>query len=459
MTRDNLTLWQRFNLWFRALDDFRLLMLGYASYCLIGAAVLCLPLCHVDGASGSAIDHLFTAVSAVSTTGLVTIPTSDSYSFFGEAVILMLIQLGGIGYMTAGSFLVLTLSGHLPAWRRRVSAAAIAAPGEFDAAGFVRQVVWFTLAIEAVGALLLYLLVFRGSGADSPLWQSVFHSISSFCTAGFGLFSDSFESWRHDTALNVVISALSILGSIGFIVTADLWRSLRSRRVSATLTTKIIITGTAVLLAAGTLMFWLDEPLGQDLPAGERWMAAFFQVMTASTTVGFNTLPVGSLCHASVAMLIILMVIGASPSGTGGGLKTTTVTALWAVASSVIRGKPRAEFLGRTIPANRVRAAVASATFYGLTLGLAVWLLAMTWPNGNQPPLADQIFEVTSALGTVGLSRGITGSLTDWGKLLVVFVMFVGRIGPLGLAYSLSRRVGHDTAVLTLAKKEEDVVV
>jgi trk system potassium uptake protein TrkH len=158
-------------------------------------------------------------------------------------------------------------------------------------------------------------------------------------------------------------------------------------------------------------------------------------------------------------MLIILMVIGASPSGTGGGLKTTTVTALWAVASSVIRGKPRAEFLGRAIPANRVRAAVAAATFYGLMLGISVWLLAMTWPQECDPPLADQIFEVTSALGTVGLSRGITGNLTDWGKLLLVFVMFVGRIGPLGLAYSLTRRVGHNTAVLALAKREEDVVV
>ncbi|MBP6506094.1 MAG: hypothetical protein KA257_00895 [Opitutaceae bacterium] len=445
------TLWRRLVLRLERMDIIRLVILGYASYVLLGWLLLCLPISQKLPGTG-ALNHLFTATSAISTTGLVTVSTSGAYSGFGQGVIALLIQLGGLGYMTIGSFTVLSLSGKLSPLRQRVGATALSLPEGFQIVAFVRLVVGFTLAIEAVGAVALY-FVFLAHGTPQPGWSAVFHSISAFCTAGFGLHDDSFESYRGDVALNVILTGLSYLGAIGFIVLSDAWDFLRGRKAWLTLTSKIILASTLWIAVIGTVLFFVDEPAVAGLPAGERWMASLFQVMTASTTVGFDTVPIGHLSMSSLFLITLVMMIGASPSGTGGGIKTTSFTALWAVMMSVIRRREEVTFLGRVIPENRLRAATANFLFYCITLAAGLYALTLV----EAAPLADQMFECASAIGTVGLSRGITAGLSDPGKLIIIALMFVGRVGPavLGMAFfEPSRDFGKDEPI-----QSEDVAM
>lgn len=428
------TLWGRFVHRIEHADPLRVVILGYLSYVLIGWALLCLPVSQ-QATGATALDHLFMATSAMSTTGLTTVSTADTYSFFGELVIMFLIQAGGLGYMSMGSFLMLSLSGRLPTVHHRVSSTALTLPAGFDLRHFLRLMILFTFAVETAGAVALYFMVFLPHGAPQPLWQAVFHSVSAFCTAGFGLFNDSFESYRGDVWLNLILIALSYLGAIGFIVVSDVWHSCRHGGARVTLTSKIILLSTACISIVGTVLFFLDEPAVQTLPIGERWLASWFQIMTASTTVGFDTVSIGGLSASSLFLLVVVMMIGASPSGTGGGIKTTTFTALWAVMSAVVRRRPEPVFMGREIPETRVRAAVASFLFYCLTLAAGIYALALV----ETAPLADQMFECASALGTVGLSRGITSALSDWGKGIVIWLMFLGRVGPVAMGMAFFR--------------------
>lgn len=443
-------LWRRFMRWANQTDPIRLVVLGYLSYTLLGWVILCLPVCRQSG-DATVLDHLFTATSAVSTTGLITVSTADTYSWLGETVIMLLIQFGGLGYMTLGSFVLMAISrGQLSPLRRRISGTALALPPDFDVRGFLRLIVIFTLGVEAVGAAALYFGVFIPHGTPAPLWQSIFHSVSAYCTAGFGLFNDSFESFRSDTTLNLTIIILSVLGAIGFLVVHDTWQSLIHRGMRVTLTTRIILTSTAAIIGLGTILFALEEPAIRNLPAGERWLASVFQVMTASTTVGFDTVPIGSLSVASLFLLTLVMMIGASPAGTGGGIKTTTFTALWAVMLGVFRRRAKTTFLGREIPDARIRTAIASLLFYCVTLAVGIHAMTLVEPTA----FGDLLFECTSALGTVGLSRGITNQLTTAGKAIIIALIFVGRAGPLVLGMAFFK------ASLVRARKlpEEDIV-
>lgn len=417
--------------WLRRLDTIQLLVLGYLSYVLLGWGLLCLPISH-QTPGASKLDHLFTSTSAVSTTGLATVSPSDSYSLFGEIVIALLIQFGGLGYMTISSFVMLAVAGDLSPMRRRISQATLTLPEGFELKRFLGVICVFTLLIETIGAVALY-PSFVAHQAPQPVWQAIFHSISSFCTAGFGLFNNSLEDYRDDVWMNVVVTALSYLGAIGFIVLHDLWLSLRHRKPHVTLTTKVILWSTLWITIIGTVLFAIDEPTVQSLPPAMRWLASLFQVMSASTTVGFNTISISGLSMSSLFLLTLVMLVGASPSGTGGGLKTTTVTALWAEMMSVVRRQEQTTFLGRAIPEPRMRAATAGLVFYLLTLAVGIYALALV----ETAPLPDQIFECASALGTVGLSRGITAQLTVAGKWIVICLMFIGRVGPviLGMAF------------------------
>lgn len=408
----------------------RQIALGYGLYMLFGWFALMLPVSHAGGAG--ILDHLFTAVSAVSTTGLTTTPTGDTYTLFGEMVILLLIQIGGIGYMTAGSFVVLAHRKRLPAFRERVGRAVFTLPDGITVASLVRGAMFFTLFIEAAGATALY-FAFRDAGSTRPLWDAVFHSVSAFCTAGFGLYGDSMESFRSHVGLNMILSVLSLLGAIGFIVMLDLLRRMTGLARRTTVTTRIILFTTPLMIAIATLLIFLDEPLISGLPPHQRLMAAFFQAMSASTTVGFNTVPIGSLSRATTVVLLILMVVGASPAGTGGGIKVTSLTALLSVVWATLRGTTDARFLGHSLPLERIRAAMSNLIVYQFALVIGVYLLTLT----ESASLEDLAFEAASAIGTVGLSRGVTGSLSPLGKLVVIALMYVGRVGPVMLGASL----------------------
>lgn len=429
------------------------LLLGYIIYIVLGWIALCLPFCQGDG-SAVALDHLFTAVSAVSTTGLVTVTTPAAYNQTGNIVILTLIQFGGIGYMTFGTFFVLAFRRGMSKERKAVGELAFALPKDITFESLVRRVVGFTLMFEVLGALALYWR-FTDIGQANALWHSVFQSVSAFCTAGFSTFPNSLESFVGDFWINAIISVLSIGGALAFIVLGDVF-NVFTRRRPMTFTSAIILVTTFVMIGVTALILLVCDPGLSKLPLEDRVQAAWFQAMTAMTTVGFNTYQIGALALPAVVMTFILMLIGASPSGTGGGMKTTTFSAMFALVRSNMRGRSHVELLGRRIPDERVRAAACALVFYITFVFGGLFMLSLV-QEGHPEDLA---FEVVSALGTVGLSRGTTGELNGLGKLVIIFLMYAGRVGPitLGLALLPKREVAieaQDTTELTT----EDVAV
>ncbi|MBN1918186.1 MAG: potassium transporter KtrB [Verrucomicrobia bacterium] len=417
-----------------ALEPVKLVFLGYFAYIVVGWLVLCLPFSQ-HGQGATALDNLFTSTSAVSTTGLATVSTSDNYSLFGEIVVLVLIQLGGLGYMTVSSFVILSRKRELSERRVNVGGSVFSLPQSFRIDKFIRSVITFTLVIEAVGAVALY-AVFRANGMPNSFWSAIFHSVSSFCTAGFSLYNSSFEAFSGSFWLNVIVAILSYLGAVGFIVCIDVWRRFTNRIPSVTLTTKIILQTTLWLSIAGALFVFLTEPSIQSKAPEQRLLTAFFQAMTSLTTVGFNTIPIAAMSKATLLAVTILMVIGASPSGTGGGLKSTTFSAILSVMRSALRGERVVRFYGHPIPEERVQTAVASLGFYITFLLIGTLLLALTEAGDFEGIL----FEAASALGTVGLSTGITPALTELGKLIIILLMFSGRLGPLTFGMALVLR-------------------
>jgi trk system potassium uptake protein TrkH len=432
----------------------RHVVMGYLMYVAVGWMLLSLPFCHRSGTAASGLDHLFISTSAISTTGLVTVSVSGTYNFFGQLIVMVLIQLGGIGYMTFSSFVILSQNKTLSKTRQDILSTVFSLPESFKVYKFIKSVIVFTAAVEAAGAILLY-LIFRNAGAENAVWKAVFHSVSAFCTAGFGLYDNSFENFSGSFWINVIIAVLSYLGAMGFIVFVDIWRKIRGKIKHVTLTTKIILSATFYLSVIGTVLFFITEPSIQNLPADKRLLASFFQTMTAMTTVGFNTIPIGAVSRASLLLIITLMVIGAAPAGTGGGLKCTTFTALWGLMMSVLKGHKDVSFWGRVIPELRVRLACANFCFYVSALLIGTYLLSLT---DRVVDFEGLLFEAASALGTVGLSTGITSSLTAMSKLILIGLMYAGRIGPLTFGLALFF-VNRPETTETQVKLPDDLVV
>ncbi|MCU0645636.1 MAG: potassium transporter KtrB [bacterium] len=421
---------------FKSLDPIKTVLFGYLSYITLGWLILSLPFS--QSTKVPAIDNLFTATSAVSTTGLATVSVADSYSFWGELIVLILIQLGGIGYMTFGSFVILSSKKNLSPEREKVSKTVFSLPKNFRIDKFIKSVIGFTLIIELTGAVFLF-FIFRSSNAPQSFWSAIFHSVSAFCTAGFSIYNNSFESFHHHFWLNLVISILSYSGAIGFIVFVDVWRRIKGKIKNITLTSKIILHTTFWLSIVGTINIFITEPSIQASPPDQRLLASFFQAMTALTTVGFNTIPIANIARATMLALTILMIIGASPSGTGGGLKSTTFSAMIGVMRTILKGESRVIFWRNEIPFERVWTAIASVCFYITFLLIGIYFLTLTESFDFEPI----VFEAASALGTVGLSMGITSALTNLGKIIVTILMFIGRLGPLtfGMALFLKKEI------------------
>ena len=421
-------------LWLGSLSTPRLLFLGYGVYMLVGWALLSLPFAHSEPVR--LIDSLFIAVSAVSTTGLVSVDPGGAFNLFGEVVILALIQAGGLGYMTLGSIAALALKRKLSLAQQHAAIGAFGLPADFDLRLFLREIGGFVLCVEAVGAVLLWIL-FARAGVENALWAGIFHSVSAFCTAGFSLFANSLENFRADGAVNLTVAALSYLGAIGFLVFADVWENVRGRRRALGFVSRVILVTTLAFSVFGALLFYVFEPSITALPGDERALAAFFQAMTATTTVGFNTVPMGPLAVGSVMVMYLLMMFGASPAGTGGGLKSTTLATLVALVLATLRGRTQVTVLGHAVPPDRIQLAAASISFYVLVLFVAVF--GLVWVE--DAPLEALAFEAISAIGTVGLSTGVTGGLTDAGKAAIIALMFMGRVGVLTFGLALAANV------------------
>ena len=428
----------------------RNLVYGFLLYTLVGFVLLSLP--WLQKQPTALLDNLFIATSAISTTGLVTVSVFDSYTWLGQFVVMLLFQIGGTGYLTFTTYYLLTTTKTITHWHERLLNTAFVMPREIKIQDFLKSVIVFTVAMETLGAIAFF-IAFKLEGIETgfALWSSVFHSISAFCTAGFGLYNDSFMGFRDNVLVNVIISVLAITGSLGFIVVTDLWYRLKGKSETLTFTTQIILYGFLILLGAGTLLVYVYEPEMQELGGLEKWLASFFQAMTATTTVGFNTSDTGALALPILLFVIFLMYIGASPSGTAGGMKITTLTAVVSLVKSRLRGEKKITFLGRAIPAERIYVATATFIFYVSLISIFTFLLTFS----EEASFQNILFEVASALGTVGLSAGITGDLSSFGKAVLIVTMFVGRLGVItfGLAV-LARKMRSDVVAI-----EDDIAI
>ncbi|BAO54620.1 potassium uptake protein, integral membrane component, KtrB [Nonlabens marinus S1-08] len=366
----------------------------------------------------------------------MTISLSDNFTFFGQFVVMLLFQIGGIGYMTFTTYILLNTSHHTSKWRERILNAAFAIPKSIELRPFLKSVIIFTVLFEIVGTVFFY-IGFEGQGYDfwEQLWMSLFHSVSAFCTAGFSLLNSGFVDYVSDGWINFTISFLSIAGSLGFIVFSDFWLKLARKKHEVSYTSKLIFSGFFILLTAGTIAMYFTEPSIVALDGATRFYASFFQTMTAMTTVGFNTIDNGALVVPVAIVTILLMYIGASPSGTSGGLKITTIVATIAYLRSKLKNSSDFLFFNTRIPDERVDAAVSTFIFYFILSFFGILFLTFS----ETESLEKISFEVLSALGTVGLTKGITGDLSFFGKAVITCLMFIGRLGVLTFGLAMSR--------------------
>jgi len=419
----------------------QLMLASFAVAIGFGAMLLMLPMATTTGARIDLTDALFTATSAACVTGLIVFDTGTYFSLFGQLVILSLIQIGALGIMTFSVLLTIFL-GKGMTFRQQLAMRDVL---DQEMLGDVRRLITFiikmTMGFEAVGCLILFFGWSKHSHSLAlTLYQALFHAISAFCNAGFSLFSDSLIRFADDPLTNGTVAVLIISGGLGFMVMRDLLRgaeqTLRaggSRRYRLRIQTRIVLSVSALLVLFGAALLYGVEQNNAFAPerAGTRILLSVFQSVTARTA-GFNTCDISALSASSALFIILLMFVGASPGSTGGGIKTTTVSVLWATILSGFRQKENVEVLRRTIPPETIRKAITLL----ISSMVLVFAFAEVLLYTEKAPFADVLFETVSAFGTVGLSRGITSALTTQGKLCITFLMFAGRLGPLTMAYS-----------------------
>lgn len=427
----------------------RVLVAGYLLASLLGFGLLVLP--WSQSAEVSWLDAFFTAVSAVSTTGLVTVPVAESFSWLGEAVTLVLFQVGGLGYMSVGSFILLQRGSRPTEEEEELAATDLVMPAGFDLKSFAGSVVGFTIVAEVAGTLALW-AGFARAGVDGALWMAVYHAVSAFCTAGFSLFADNLHGFRQDAFITSVVIVLSLLGAVGFLVVADVVTRLRGETDELPFTSRLVLSTLALLIPAATLMVLVFGVPTEGAGFGQHVLDSAFQALTALTTVGFSTLPVESLTPAILTFLMLIMVMGAAPGGTGGGVKLTTVVTLLAVIRARLRRQVRIELLGRRVSSERVTMAAAILFSHILFLGAVTFILMMTEDHSFQAVA----FEVTSAMGTVGLTTGITSELSPWGRGIVMVTMLVGRLRTLTFGLALLEPQGGNGDDEEAVEEEEE---
>ncbi|PTX53713.1 trk system potassium uptake protein TrkH [Melghirimyces profundicolus] len=419
----------------------RILVLGFALTILIGAVLLSLPIVVEGKEPIPFLDALFTATSAVCVTGLVVHDTANTFSTFGEVVIMLLIQVGGLGFMGFATLFALLLGKRVGVKERLILREAY----HQDRVGGVVQLVKYIVVIfgvfEGLGALILATRFIPLFGWKKGIYFSVFHSISAFNNAGFdlnGAFGDysSLTPFVNDPVISLTIPALFIIGGLGFVVIVELFQYRWTRRIS--LHTKLVLLTTGILVAAGSfgilLIEWGNPRTLGGLSFRDTVVAAFFQGVTPRTA-GFNTLDLAGMYPATQFLIILLMFVGASPGSTGGGIKTTTFITMLLAVWSMIRGQDDVVSFRRTIPHHQVYRAL-TVTVLSMTLVIIVTMLLTITESSD---VFHVFFESVSAFGTVGLSLGVTPDLSPPGRILVLITMFIGRLGPMTVAYAVAK--------------------
>ena len=439
----------------------RLLIGSFLVLILTGTLLLKLPAATPADRPIGWIDALFTATSASCITGLAVRDTGSDFTLFGQLVILGLIQAGGLGVMTFSLFILALFRGKVSFVQRSLFEQTLLGGAGAHLWPILRLVFVFTFATEAAGALLLFVWWLPEMGAGRAAYNAVFHAVSAFCNAGFGLRPDNLTAWRGDVWVVLTVSALIVLGGLGFLTVYEIVQSSR-RRLALSLHSKLALTVSAALIVLGTVMIWLLEARRgfAGMGAGEKVLAAFFQSVT-TRTAGFNTVDLGLLSPGTLFFMTLLMFVGGSPGSCAGGVKTTTLGVLVLAALTRLRGHVHVNAFGRTLGPGTVRNTLTAALggVAGILPALFALLLLQA-PGGTleheRSLFIDYLFETVSALGTVGLSTGITGDLTPASRLLVSLLMFFGRLGPLALASSLAP---HRGAVRDWQHPEEEVMV
>lgn len=424
------------------LQPAQVILLSFAGWILLGALVLILPVSAAPGKTIGFVDALFMSTSSTCVTGLSSISLPDEFSVFGQIVMLLLAQVGGLGIMTLSSSLAVIMGKNLQMREQVIMQDVLDTSSSEELLGLIVDVIRYTFAIEFIGAILLTVGFYQeGFEIGQSMYFGFYHSIMAFCNAGFALFNNNLEDFKFTPIIHLTIAFLIILGGIGFSVMKEVFLTIKNRRPMRSLSvhSKIVLTVNTSLLVFGAMYLFFGEFLHafQEMGIWERIQVSFFQSVTARTA-GFNTINLNALHPHCIYMLIILMFIGASPGSTGGGIKTTTFAVLLQSVTATLRGKYDVEFFERRIPAPTV---VKSIAIFIISLGLvSCGLLVMMRIEPDKSFLA-LFFEIVSAFGTVGLSLGITPFLTSLGKIVIVVIMYLGRVGPLTLVLAVGSRV------------------
>lgn len=415
-----------------------LLVLGIAVIILIGGILLNLSISSNSGESIGFLDAIFTATSAVSVTGLVPVNTAEHWTLFGKVVIIVLIQIGGFGFMTSATLIAFITGKRIGLKERLVMQEQFNQDSFAGIVKLTKFVILFTITVEAIGALFLSMKFVPLYGPLKGMGFSIFHSISAFCNAGFDITGDSMVPYVGDTLINLTIMGLIILGGLGYTVYLDI--AVRRSFKKLSLHSKIVLIVSAGLILSGALFIFITEysnpnTLG-ELPLYHKILASFFQSVVARTA-GFYSINLPGMLNASSFFVIILMFIGGSPSSTAGGIKTTTFGTIALTLISGIKGNENVEVFKKRIPKVLITKAFILLAVSLILVGGVTLILTITEPDQT---FIDLLFETTSALATVGSSKNVTPELSNIGKVLITIVMYLGKVGPLTLGLALSNR-------------------
>ncbi|SHE91392.1 TrkH family potassium uptake protein [Caloramator proteoclasticus] len=425
----------------------QVLALGFAAVILLGAILLSLPISSRDGNPTNFIDALFTSTSAVCVTGLVTVDTGTHYSLFGQIVIMLLIQTGGLGFMTFATLIALILGKKISLRERLIMQEAY---NTFNIQGVVKlalYVMGITFSIELIGALILSTQFIPQYGLLKGLYFGLFHSVSAFCNAGFDLIGNfqSLTPYVDNTVINLTIMSLIIIGGIGFAVLTEVINYRKTRRLS--LHAKVVLSATAFLIISGAIGFFLLEYTNPktigNLNMKGKILASLFASVTPRTA-GFNTISTSDMTTAGKFLTIVLMFIGASPGSTGGGIKTSTAFLLFMTVVAVVQGKEDTEIYQKRINKSYVYRALAIALI-SFTIVTFVTMVLSIVQHGD---FIEYLYEATSAFATVGLTLGLTTRLTLIGKIIIIITMYIGRVGPLTITMAIAHKQQTTTSLI-----------
>lgn len=425
----------------KKMSSAKIILMGFLGIIIIGSLLLSLPISHAEGVEVSYIDALFTATTATCVTGLVTLSTVSAWSVFGQAVILLLIQIGGLGFITVFAGFMMIMGKKLDMEERILISDSFNLTSLSGIQKFVRKAIFFTFIVEALGAFS-YMTVFIPEFGAKGIWMSVFNSVSAFCNAGMDIVAEnSLCNYVHNPTVNITTMLLIIAGGIGFIVWFDMERAIQNKRKKKSgflsLHTKITLSVTAFLIAVGAILIFIFEynnPLTmKDYSLGEKIMASLFQSVT-TRTAGFATVMQENLSESSAFVSMLLMFVGGSPAGTAGGIKTVTAFVLILTFLSTIKNKRTVDAFGRQISYDSIKKAVSVFTSSFLIMVLST-VLVLASGGGN---VLDVLYETVSATATVGLTRNLTAGLNEICKMIIIMTMYFGRVGPISLAFALS---------------------